>query len=429
MNNSLYLGYGSKTNNGLVKEFNTDSIIEFEIPNGHVFVVCDGHDGPDGHGALASKLTTESIKKYFFNRSYKDIIKALTNAITFANITLFEQTKKDSKYNGIGSTIAILIYFNKNIYYAYAGDSRIYVLRDDELQPLTRDHVNNPDNPIDDEVNIFIGKDKNIKFGVCKKPLTANVNDVYMLCTDGLTDKLTKDDIVEVLSDKDKSSEHKCLDLIDLANEKGGEDCVSVQVIDFSEKITKPKIKKTLKTKYIILGILSIVIASVIGFFEFNDDLSQKEEVVVEEQSDIIQEPEISDKLVVEEPTIEEDIEQDNSVDEKEKNEEVNNIEDNQEVFYNHKIKYGENLYRIAIRYNTTQLKLIEINGDRAKRLVAGTTIKIPVKAIHTVQSGESFSSISDKYKIKIRAICVANKLEKENPLKLGQKLIIPLSK
>jgi LysM repeat protein len=74
-------------------------------------------------------------------------------------------------------------------------------------------------------------------------------------------------------------------------------------------------------------------------------------------------------------------------------------------------------------------LKLIEINGDRAKRLVAGTTIKIPVKAIHTVQSGESFSSISDKYKIKIRAICVANKLEKENPLKLGQKLIIPLSK
>jgi len=426
----FYLSYGSKTDNGLVKEFNTDSILEFKIPNGHIFVVCDGHNGKDGHGALASKLTTESIKKYFFNRSYKDIIKAITNAITFANVTLFEQINKDSKYEGIGSTIAIIIYYNNKIYYAYAGDSRIYILRDNELQLLTKDHVNNPSNPINEDVNILIGKNKNIKFGVCKKPIMPNINDTYLICSDGLTDKVDKDNILNILLDNDKSSEHKCQDLIDLANEKGGEDNISVQVLEFSEKIEKPK--KRLNYKYIALGVLAIIIATVIGFVEFNNK-DVNSENIIEKQQVIIEEPNITDDntLMVEEPKIEE-IEQNNNITSKDiinKKQKKDLQIDSQEIYYNHKIKYGENLYRIAIRYNTTQLTLIKINGDKAKKLIAGTIIKIPVKALHKVKQGESFSSISNKYNTKIKAICLASKIDKNAPLKIGQTLIIPTSK
>jgi len=75
MENKLYLSSGSKTQAGSAKEFNTDAMVDFTILDGHVFAVCDGHDGVNGHGALSSKLVTESIKKYlvFIKSNFKFI--------------------------------------------------------------------------------------------------------------------------------------------------------------------------------------------------------------------------------------------------------------------------------------------------------------------------------------------------------------------
>ncbi len=68
MNTKLNYSFGSITQLGKQQDFNSDAIIEFSILDGHVFVICDGHDGDEGHGALAAKLTADSIKKYFHNR-------------------------------------------------------------------------------------------------------------------------------------------------------------------------------------------------------------------------------------------------------------------------------------------------------------------------------------------------------------------------
>lgn len=437
MDKELHISFGNITDTGLVKEFNTDAAIDFKILNGHVFVVCDGHNGVDGHGALASKLVAESIKKYFYNRSYKDIAKALTNAITYANLTLFEQSKKDDKYNGIGSTLAIVIYREGQLFYAYAGDSRIYLYRNNKLQALTQDHVDDPANAVDADVKVLIGKSKDIKFGVCKTPLGVAEDDVFLLCTDGLTDQVPEDELVVVIGDEDKAPEHKCQDLIDLAKEKGGRDCTSIQVIEFSKLVEPKKERKTISLKPIIIGLLilaAIVIITKVGFIGYEAIKNRP-----------------AKDLMVEHPEFKEDVQEiktnklttDEKVKQKKLNQEKVSIETKKEpikttakkpvvekangvIYHDHVIKYGENLYRLAIRYNTTQKHLIELNGKKATSLVAGTKLKVPVTAIHVVKMGESFSVISDKYNVKIKLICHATDIVEGTPLKEGQTLIIP---
>ncbi len=445
MNKFLNINFGSITDNGKVKEFNTDAVSEFKILNGHVFVVCDGHDGVEGHGALASKLIAESIKKYFYNRSYKDMSKALTNAITYANFTLFEQTRKNEKYRGIGSTLAIVIYRDGKLYYAYAGDSRIYVFKNNQLQPLTRDHVDDAAKGAEAEVKILLGKSKDIKFGVCKNPLAAAENDIYLVCTDGLTDQLTEVEITEVLADADKSPEHKCQNLIEMAKEKGGTDCVSVQVLDFSQVHELPNKKAKVNFKPILFGLIGLVALAAVGYggykaFEAIKGKKSEKQVVNEikgVESDVplnIEKNRAPKKEVLADnkPKVEKTVKQtpqkavkNKKTDSKTNKDKKKTVAGN--VYYKHKVKYGENLYRIAIRYNTTQKKLININGKKATNLIAGSFIKIPVKAIHTVKKGESFSTISDKYNVKIKIICTATKIAENAPLKEGQTLIIPL--
>ncbi len=440
MNKFLNINFGSITDNGKVKEFNTDAVSEFKILNGHVFVVCDGHDGVGGHGALASKLIAESIKKYFYNRSYKDMSKALTNAITYANFTLFEQTKKDAKYKGIGSTLAIVIYREGKLYYAYAGDSRIYVYKNNQLQPLTRDHVDDMENIAESEVKILLGKSKDIKFGVCKTPLEASENDTYLLCTDGLTDQLTEGEIANVLADADKASEHKCQNLIELAKEKGGKDCTSVQVIGFSTKVELHKFKKIINYKVVLYGLAGLIALAALGYgglkgFEAIKNKKSEKQVInkiknIEKEKSLnIETNNAPTKEVLTESKqkVEKNTKPTSQKTVKSKKADKKSVNPNK-TYYRHKVKYGENLYRIAIRYNTTQKRLTNINGKKATNLIAGSFIKIPVMAIHKVKTGESFSVISDKYNVKISKICVATKISENTPLKDGQTLIIPLN-
>lgn len=434
MNKELHISFGTNTDTGLAKEFNSDSVLEFKILNGNVFAVCDGHDGAEGHGALAAKMVAESIKKYFYNKSYADLSKALTNAITYANVALYELSKKDKKYEGIGSTLAIVIYREGKLFYAYAGDSRIYAYRDQKLSPLTRDHVENPTNPKDEEVKVLLGKSKDIKFGVSKNPLQVEPGDVFMLCTDGLTDQVSEEEIQDVISDSDMAPEHKSRNLIELAKEKGGEDCATVHVLEFEIPVEPVKHKKQFNLKPLLIVLAAIIGVGAVSFggyklIEFLNNKPKKEVVV--EMPAVDQEEHTSKTATKEEkPTV---IESENIIAEEEDepiiNEPVKSAVESGPVYHMHKVVYGENLFRLGLRYNITQQKLVDINGSKATNLVAGAVLKIPVKAVHTVKKGESFSVVSDKYNVKIKEICQASKISESTSLKEGQVLIIPLAK
>ncbi len=452
MNESLRISYGSATDSGLVKKFNTDSILDFKIPDGHMFVVCDGHNGNEGHGALASKLTSEGIKKYFHNCSYTNISKALGNAVSFTNSTLFEQARKDQKYKGIGSTLVALIFHAGRVQYVFAGDSRIYVFKNSQLCLLSSDHVDNPAEAVGAEVRVLIGENKNIDYGICTKPLQASTDDIYLLCSDGLTDQVDESEIAGILGDTDKAPEHKCHDLLEVARKKGGKDCASVQVVEFSAILESNK-KKIGFLKPVLIGVAAVIALELVGFVGFkgykvftsDQDMNPvvekqmsidnveplKSEVTIEKQKksipltnvDILKnttENKISINTITVQPyKIQKDISQIHARPAK-------ILSFSPTVYYNYRVRRGDSLYRIAIIYNTTQKALIESNVQKAKKIIAGSTLKIPVLAIHTVKAGESLSVIAAKYNVKISDVSRVNTITKKAVLADGQVLIIP---
>lgn len=467
MSSKLNYSFGSISQLGKKQTYNTDSMVEFAIPGGHVFVVCDGHNGTEGHGALAAKLTSDSIKKYFNNKTYKDFINAITNAVTYANHIVFEQSQKEAKYANIGSTLAMVIFHNNNVYYAYAGDSRIYLQTEGKFQPLTIDHVQDRDKPSESEVLVLVGRNKDIKFGVCKSPILVHEGDKLLLCSDGLTDVLSNENISIILNDEDTSPEHKALLLSQMVDQNNGGDNVSIQIIEFDNNIPVPSNGEATKGFRTLL--IGAVIAFLIAFGGFKayqymvnktPDTNQSEEEIVEKvQPKNIETEEEKPQDEVVEQEVDQDVDEavydENEVEvpEPQQSNEVKpevKVQPKSEVkvqpkpaqtkstpraetsvgqvYYDHKVQYGENLYRIALRYKVTQQQLIEVNGDRAKNMIAGSILKIPVRAVHVVGKGESYSVISDKYNIKIDIICEVNKLDRTQPLSAGKTLVIPLS-
>ena len=424
------INFGSISNLGKVKEHNTDAVIEFPIADGHVFAVCDGHDGVEFGGALAAKITTEEIKRYFFDRSYGNLANALTNAVSYANYCVYNQSNKDEKYNGIGSTLAILIIQNDEAYYASAGNSRIYIYKDGQIAQITRDHVENG------EVSVLVGKEKNIKFSVCKNPIQIDGNETFLLCTDGLTNQLTDNEIFEVLNNGDMSSEMKTARLIDMANAAGGTDNISAQVIDFSTmtKKTEPQV-----SIWRTVAIVSSLLLFIIGFYEIykykvNEGVPAKqsvEQVAAPTPEPVVEtQPQTADnqpqKAVKTEKTATNQATTQNAKPEPAKKQ-ANTVDDNK--IHIHVVEKGQNLFRIGLRYNVPYAKIEELNGDAAKNLTIGARLKIPVKAIHKIANGETIESIAAKYGNPASDIIKANQLSDGEQLEVGDELVIPLSK
>ncbi|MBO7495856.1 MAG: LysM peptidoglycan-binding domain-containing protein [Salinivirgaceae bacterium] len=424
------INFGSISNLGKVKEHNTDAVVEFPIADGHVFAVCDGHDGVEYGGALAAKITSEEIKRYFFDRSYGNLSNALTNAVSYANYCVYNQSNKEDKYNGIGSTLAILIIQNDEAYYASAGNSRIYIHKDGQIAQITRDHIENG------EVSVLVGKEKNIKFSVCKNPIQLDGNETFLLCTDGLTNQLSNNEIFEVLNNSDMSSEMKTARLIDMANNAGGTDNVSVQVIDFS---TMTKKKEPQVSIWRTVAIVSSLLLFIIGFYEIykykvNEGTPTKQSVEqvtppVPEATPVNQEQSADNKPKEQSNTDNQaspQVETRNATTEP-ANQQSMPVDDNK--IHIHIVEKGQNLFRIGLRYNVPYAKIEEMNGDVAKNLTIGARLKIPVKAIHKITNGETIESIAAKYGNPASDLIKANQLSDGEQLEVGDELVIPLSK
>ena len=424
------INFGSISNLGKVKEHNTDAVIEFPIADGHVFAVCDGHDGVEFGGALAAKITTEEIKRYFFDRSYGNLSNALTNAVSYANYCVYNQSNKEEKYNGIGSTLAILIIQNDEAYYASAGNSRIYIHKDGQIAQITRDHIENG------EVSVLVGKEKNIKFSVCKNPIQLDGNETFLLCTDGLTSQLSDNEIFEVLNNGDMSSEMKTARLIDMANNAGGADNVSVQVIDFS---TMTKKKEPQVSIWRTVAIVSSLLLFIIGFYElykFKVNEGMPVQPMVEQVATPSPESEPANQAQPAENQTKEQPKAANQANTQAEtknskpepvSKQVNAVDDNK--IHIHVVEKGQNLFRIGLRYNVPYAKIEELNGDAAKNLTIGARLKIPVKAIHKITNGETIESIAAKYGNPASDIIKANQLADGEQLEVGDELVIPLTK
>jgi protein phosphatase len=228
----------AQTDTGLRRKRNEDSLLVLESSG--LFVVADGMGGYRG-GELASQLAVKTMSdayhsKTFDGEPHENVpvhASELARAIQMANAAILQTAKAQPELQGMGTTLcAARFSANKSrLYLGHVGDSRCYRLRGGVLRQMTADHtmadhgVKGPESAhLSRAVGIWPTVPIDIVMGV---PLA---DDVYLLCSDGLTKMLTDDMIAEALNTEEdlRAAVEK---LITLANARGGKDNVTAILV------------------------------------------------------------------------------------------------------------------------------------------------------------------------------------------------------
>ena len=242
----------SGSDRGLVRSHNEDSVgvVEFELSTMLAAVVADGVGGHAG-GEVASKLAVDRILEYLNSnmRSVEDeqqindrgLQQQLLNAVHEANAAIIEEQQQPGLAQMATTVVAVLLKRHQMML-AYMGDSRCYRWREHRLEQLTHDHtvaqqmIDSGDYdeeqiqhmPYHHVLNRALGLDRYAD--VDGRMLTMMPGDLLLLCSDGLTNCLNDEQLLNILDRHDDV--HRCgEELIASANDAGGVDNISVVLI------------------------------------------------------------------------------------------------------------------------------------------------------------------------------------------------------
>lgn len=234
---------------GNVRKQNEDSCGVFDVPNGKLFVVCDGMGGHAG-GATASKLGVDSIANYFQQAKYPDIKLALANALEYANLQIIDAANEMPSLKGMGTTACVLLIQGDEAWIAHCGDSRIYLYCAEQqwLHRITKDHsyvqgLVDQGLITDAEAEIHPNKNRilkalGIKAGckptVCEQPILPANGDTFLICSDGLSGMVNDEQLQYVLQ-QEGTILNKGQMMIQLALQAGGLDNITTQLIKISD--------------------------------------------------------------------------------------------------------------------------------------------------------------------------------------------------
>ncbi len=205
-------------------------------------------DGMGGHksGEVASGLAVDTVKT-LLETNYEegdDLEAFFVDAIEEANHVIFKASENDEN-EGMGTTFAALVVRNDDALVLHVGDSRVYLFRQGELKQLTKDHslVNElaRKEPLDDAsyrrlkhiITRCLGTEGDVK--VDRSWIKVEDSDRFLLCTDGLTDEVTSDEIENILQ-SENDVQKDCDHLVDLALEHGGRDNITVCMMEYEVK-------------------------------------------------------------------------------------------------------------------------------------------------------------------------------------------------
>ncbi len=228
---------------GLVRVNNEDAFAE--LPEAHFFALADGMGGHKA-GEVAAKLTIMSLCKSIEDNpplsSIEEVMELFHEAIIQANRIVYSMGSQNEKLGGMGTTLCCLKLFGTSIVYAHVGDSRIYRFRNHKLDLLTHDHSLKHQLILKGELdeqsallfpykNIItrsIGTHAQVEPEIAASPFFPG--DLYFLCSDGLTDYVSDQEISQVL-EQESSIKDAADRMITLAKAKGGNDNITVVII------------------------------------------------------------------------------------------------------------------------------------------------------------------------------------------------------
>lgn len=237
--------FAVKSDRGIVREINEDS---YNIIAGYPgipvsFIIADGMGGHNS-GEIASKMAVDAISNYIlqFPELFSDdttLSDSIRASMEKANEIIFSAAMEQEANFGMGTTLTVAVVNNKKLYIGHVGDSRVFLIRDSKMIRLTTDHtyieelVKNgsitreeaASHPKRNVLTRAIGCERNIKVDTYVYGLQDN--DLFLMCTDGLTNMLSEVEILDIVK-KTEDPESICSELVMTANDRGGEDNITV---------------------------------------------------------------------------------------------------------------------------------------------------------------------------------------------------------
>jgi len=187
---------------GKVRSENQDFAIVAENPElqskGSLLIVADGMGGHRG-GATASRVASTTIRDQYLASSAADPAEALRAAVEEANRAIFNESQSNPNLRGMGTTCSTVLVYRDRAWFAHVGDSRIYLVRDGEIQQLTEDHslvasmvreglLTRAEAEVHPRRNVLqrsLGVSETVEVDV-SSPLDLQPGDTFILCSDGL---------------------------------------------------------------------------------------------------------------------------------------------------------------------------------------------------------------------------------------------------
>lgn len=299
------------TDTGKVRSVNEDSMTTFESPNGRVVAVCDGMGGQNA-GDVASQLAVAVIEDILTDNTFASPEEAITRSIVAANQAILHKAAQNPALSGMGATCVMLIVKDGKVYYGSVGDSRIYYVADHMIKQITKDQSyvqtlvdagqisqeaaeHHKDK---NQITNALGVEGMTLPVICQLPITPEPGSIFVLCSDGLSGMINNNAILETVSRHDLSLNERANILVQQANNAGGLDNITVQLVEFpavgrgaialtsstmspQQMYMQTENNATKKNRTLIYSIVSVVLLLAVGgttYFVLNNEKEQKME-------------------------------------------------------------------------------------------------------------------------------------------------------
>jgi len=253
MDLSQFIEIASHTDPGMVRSNNEDSIAS--VPESGLAVLADGMGGYNAgevaSGMATTVLTTE-LRQWLAEHEPQEVdpqtgqkvaLKVLQQQIAKANTSIYQASQSQPQYAGMGTTLVVALFYDNKVMVAHIGDSRLYRMRGDEFKQVSKDH-----SLLQEQIDAGMLTKEQAKLSTNKNLVTkalgidpavepeiheydAQPGDIYLMCSDGLSDMVSDDDIGMTLQALGANLNLAVQQLVQMANDNGGRDNVSVILI------------------------------------------------------------------------------------------------------------------------------------------------------------------------------------------------------
>ena len=221
-----------------------------------LFVIADGMGGAQA-GEIASHIAATSAQHAERNGPTDE--QGVVQLIQDANRSVYERARADESTSGMGTTMTVALVEDGGVVFGHVGDSRAYVLRDGELEQLTDDHSlvaelvrggklsaeEAEHHPQRSVITRALGTDPDVD--VDTFTVEGREGDVFVLCSDGLTDMVADEEIGEVPAERRESLEEAANELVRRANRAGGQDNITVVAFALTDEPDERTLEQTVE--------------------------------------------------------------------------------------------------------------------------------------------------------------------------------------